>query len=119
VFVFTMPAKRVRLLFLSTALMLALIAGLRGAGLQSPQQQRPAPQPPKNLSGTGVLSGRVMDAASGQPIPGALVQLTLSSATTPSDANTLGAFTIRNLGGDINTLSLDESAPSLTMLADA
>jgi hypothetical protein len=54
------------------------VAALFGFGLVLPQAQ-PAPQPPVAGTGTGAISGRVLDGSTGQPIAGVLVTL----STTP------------------------------------
>jgi hypothetical protein len=59
------------------------VAAVSAGGLQQLPGQAPAPMP----AGTGLIAGRVIDAANGKPVPGVIVTLAASSAQGPSPAS--------------------------------
>src|SRR5690242_8468436 len=68
----------------------AVVAVLLVAAVQSPQP--PAAAPP-----AGLILGRVVDAASGRPVSGAIVALTGAAGSTRAMTNGAGQFVFRKL----------------------
>src|SRR5262249_21991663 len=108
-----MVARCTRVLIVAAALTLTFVAGLRGLGLPPLQTPSSAPQ---NLVGTGVIAGRVVDAASGQAIPGALIELSLESVTRAQDTGGAFAGTLLNTARGIVQIGNQPSA--ISMIAD-